>query len=203
MKTVFITGGASGAGAASVKKFLSENWNVVFMDKNCGLAARLQYSLDDPDNLLFVEGDVTGREDIRRAVMTAVDRFGQFDSVVVNAMAHRQGTLSGISDDELRLMIDTNIYGTVNTLREALPWIIKSGGGSVVINVSDRCDESKPDRFAYDMTMGALGQLVRSLSADLGMFDISVNCVGSGTPDEVAEMAYATASEEIRPDSIQ
>lgn len=195
MKTVFITGGASGAGAATVKKFLSEDWNVTFMDKNCGLAARLECSLGDPDNLLFVEGDVTCREDIRRAVMTAVDRFGQFDCIVVNAIVHRQGTLSGIPDDDLRLMIDTNIYGTVNTLRETLPWILKSGGGSVVINVSDPCDEGQPDRFAYDMTMGALGQLVRSLSAGLGMFDIRVCGSGPGTPDEVAEMVYATVSD--------
>ena len=86
-----------------------------------------------------------------------------------------------IADEELDLMIQTNIYGTVNTLREAIPNIIKAGGGSVVINVSDQWFVGKPYSFAYGMTKGALGQITRSLSIDLGPKNIRVNAVCAGT----------------------
>lgn len=73
-------------------------------------------------------------------------------------LAHAEG--------QLDLMIQTNIYGTVNTLREAVPHIVKAGGGSVVINCSDQWFVGKANSFAYGLTKGALGQITRSLSID-------------------------------------
>lgn len=75
-----------------------------------------------------------------------------------NAGIHRANTLLDIADEELDLMIQTNIYGTVNILREALPHIIAGGGGSVVINVSDQWFVGKPYSFAYGMTKGRWGR---------------------------------------------
>lgn len=78
-------------------------------------------------------------------------------------------------------MIQTNIYGTVNTLREAIPPIIEAGGGSIVINASDQWFVGKAHSFAYGMTKGALGQITRSLAIDLGPKNIRVNAVCAGT----------------------
>ena len=147
MKTVFVTGGATGIGAASVKKFLAEGWNVGFMDINVKAASELVEELSN-DNLLFVEGDTKKRTDIKRAVDAIVEKFGALDSVVANAGIHRCNTLLNITDEELDLMIQTNIYGTVNTLREAVPYLIKNGGGTVVINASDQWFVGKPNSYA-------------------------------------------------------
>lgn len=78
-------------------------------------------------------------------------------------------------------MIQTNIYGTVNTLRESIPQIIEAGGGSIVINASDQWFVGKAHSFAYGMTKGALGQITRSLAIDLGPKNIRVNAVCAGT----------------------
>lgn len=180
MKTVFVTGGATGIGAASVKKFLAEGWNVGFMDINVKAASELVEELSN-DNLLFVEGDTKKRTDIKRAVEAIVEKFGALDSVVANAGIHRCNTLLNITDEELDLMIQTNIYGTVNTLRETVPYLIKNGGGTVVINASDQWFVGKPNSFAYGLTKGALGQITRSLSIDLGPENIRVNAVCAGT----------------------
>lgn len=110
-----------------------------------------------------------------------MERFGQLNSVVANAGIHRCNTLLDIADEELDLMIQTNIYGTVNTLREAVPHIIEAGGGTVVINASDQWFVGKPNSFAYGLTKGALGQITRSLSIDLGSKGIRVNAVCAGT----------------------
>lgn len=181
MKTIFITGGSTGIGAASVRKFIEEGWNVGFMDVNTDEAMKLAESEGNPDRLLFVEGNTCSREEISRAVNQTVDKFGRLDSVFANAGIHRANTLLDISDEELDLMVQTNIYGTVNTLREAVPHIIKAGGGSVVINASDQWFVGKPHSFAYGLTKGALGQITRSLSIDLGGYGIRVNAICAGT----------------------
>ena len=181
MKTVFITGGASGIGAAAVRKFHAEGWNVAFMDIDAARGGELAASLADSDRVLFAAGSTTVRSDIRRAVAAAIEKFGRLDSVIANAGIHRANTLLDISDEELKLMIDTNIYGTVDTLREAVPEIIKAGGGTVVINASDQWFVGKAHSFAYGPTKGALGQITRSLSIDLGKYNIRVNAVCAGT----------------------
>lgn len=181
MKTIFITGGATGIGAASVRKFVGEGWNVGFLDMNVTEALRLVEELDEPDRVVFVEGDTRKRDEVRRAIDATVGKFGALNSVFANAGIHRCNTLLDITDEELDLVIQTNIYGTVNTLREAVPHIIKSGGGSVVINASDQWFVGKAHSFAYGLTKGALGQITRSLSIDLGKYGVRVNAVCAGT----------------------
>ncbi|MCQ2311793.1 MAG: SDR family oxidoreductase [Paludibacteraceae bacterium] len=181
MNTIFITGGSTGIGAASVRKFIQEGWNVGFMDINADKAHELEQYLNVPERLLFIEGNTRSREDIHRAVEAVVARFGSLNSVFANAGIHRQNTLLDVSDEELRLVIDTNIYGTVNTLREAVPELIEAGGGTVVINCSDQWFVGKSHSFAYGLTKGALGQITRSLSIDLGAHNIRVNAVCAGT----------------------
>lgn len=201
MKTIFITGGSTGIGAACVRRFFSDGWNVGFMDINRQAALALLEELGGDhageeevsglevgdggcaggERLLFVEGDTRSKEDIHRAVEAVVARFGGLDSVFANAGIHRSNTILDISDEELDLMVRTNIYGTVNTLREAVPQLIKAGGGTIVINSSDQWFIGKAHSFAYGMTKGATGQIVRSLSIDLGKYNIRVNAVCPGT----------------------
>ena len=137
--------------------------------------------VNQPERLLFTEGNTRNRADIHRAVEATVQAFGSLNSVIANAGIHRSNTLLDITDEELDLMIQTNIYGTVNTLREAVPHLIEAGGGTVVINASDQWFVGKAHSFAYGLTKGALGQITRSLSIDLGTKNIRVNAVCAGT----------------------
>lgn len=180
-KTVFITGGSTGIGAASVKKFVEEGWNVAFADINETEAQAVMAEIGKPDQLLFSVADTRDREAVKRAVDAAVERFGGLDSVFANAGIHRRNTLLDITDEELDLMIQTNIYGTFNTLRTAVPRLIENGGGSVVINASDQWYIGKAKSFGYGLTKGALGQITRGLSIDLGEYGIRVNAVCAGT----------------------
>lgn len=181
MKTIFITGGSTGIGAACVKRFIAEGWQVCFMDTDTENATRLTDSLNCPERLLFCPGSVTEKNDIRRAAEAAVTRFGGLDSVFANAGIHRRNTILDITDEELDALIDTNIYGTVNTLRITVPLLMERGGGSVVINASDQWFVGKAHSFGYGLTKGALGQITRSLAVDLGPHHIRVNAVCPGT----------------------
>lgn len=180
MKTIFITGGSTGIGRACVLKFLEEGYNVGFMDLNEDEAMSLVASANS-NNLLFIKGDTKDKAQISHAVEATVAKFGALNAVFANAGIHRANTILDISDEELALMINTNIYGTVNTLRLCVPHLIKAGGGSIVINASDQVFIGKPHSFGYGLTKGALGQITKSLSIDLGPYQIRVNAVCAGT----------------------
>lgn len=204
-KTVFITGGAKGIGRAAVEKFASCGWNVSFMDIDADAGKAVTAESEYGDRILFCAGSTLRRDDIRRAVDNTIARFGSLDSVIVNAGIHRSNTLLDISDEELHLLIDTNIYGSIDTLRETVPHIAAAGGGTVVINASDQWFMGKAHSFGYGLTKGALGQITRSLAIDLAPMGIRVNAVCPSTirtplVDGVFERASAksgTAVEEL------
>lgn len=127
----------------------------------------------------FVYGSIRDRSAVEAAVSEAEKNSERLDSVVANAGIYRCNTLLDISDEELDIMIDTNIKGTVNTLRAAVPHL--NPGGSVVINASDQCYIGKANSFGYGLTKGALGQITKSLAIDLEPRKIRVNAVCAGT----------------------
>ena len=172
-KTIFITGGASGIGAATVTKFLNEGWNVLFTD------------IHDPavtdQRSRFVRADSSKKAELERAALIAEQEFGGIDALFCNSGIHRRNTVLDITQEELDLVIQTNIYGTVYTLQAVLPYIIRRGSGSVVLNSSDQFFVGKAHSFAYGMTKGAIGQIARSLAIDLGPKNIRVNAICPGT----------------------
>ena len=172
-KTVFITGGASGIGAATVGKFLDEGWNVLLTD--------IQEPHDVRRGACFVHADSSDKEEMALAAETAEREFGGIDALFCNAGIHQRNTVLDISQQDLDRIIRTNIYGTIYTLQAVLPHIIRRGGGSVVLNSSDQFFVGKAHSFAYGMTKGAIGQLARSLAIDLGPHNIRVNAVCPGT----------------------
>ncbi|EJG9922498.1 SDR family oxidoreductase, partial [Campylobacter coli] len=129
----FITGGSTGIGNACVHKFHNEGYKVAFMDINQEEGQKIANNLKD---VLFIAGDTKNKEDIKNAVARALEKFGNFDVISLNAGIHRCNTILDISDEELDLIIQTNIYGYVNTMRIAIPHM-KKEGGSIVINASD------------------------------------------------------------------
>lgn len=180
-KTIFITGGSSGIGAATVCKFIYMDWNVAVFDYNPEMGQELVKSINKPEQLLFIEGDTRSKEDMGRAIKLTLERFGAINSLFANAGVHGANTVLDITDEEFDRIIGTNIYGTCNTLRQITPQIINAGGGSIVINASDQFFVGKPNSFAYGLTKGALGQIVRSLAIDLGPKGIRVNGICAGT----------------------
>lgn len=175
--TIFITGGSTGIGAACVRRFVAEGWNVAFADINDEAGAALAAET----GALFVHADTRSQAEVQAAVDAAVGAYGGLTSVFCNAGIHRRNTMLDTPEEEFDLVVKTNLYGTFHTLKAAVPAIIASGGGTVVINASDQSMTGKRASFAYGMTKGALGQIVKSLTLDLLPKGVRVNAVCPGT----------------------
>lgn len=171
--TVFITGGSSGIGAAAVKKFLEEGWNVLFTD--------IHEPKDVENGARFVNADSSKKSEMEYAAQVAVKEFGGINALFCNSGIHRRNTVLDISQEELDLVIQTNIYGTVYTLQAVLPHMVCKKKGTVLLNSSDQFFVGKAHSFVYGMTKGAIGQIARSLAIDLGPYGIRVNAICPGT----------------------
>jgi NAD(P)-dependent dehydrogenase (short-subunit alcohol dehydrogenase family) len=180
MNAVFITGGATGIGAATVRKFASANIRVGFFDENTDAGRKLASTIG-PELALFIPGDVRSFTQQAEAVRRTEDQFGRLDSVFVNAGIHRSNDVITISDEELDLIIDVNLKGAISTLRCTVPRLVAAGGGSIVITASDQALIGKRNSFAYGLTKGALGQMTKTLALDLAQHQIRVNAVCPAT----------------------
>lgn len=175
--SIFITGGSTGIGAAAVRRFIAAGWQVAFADINDAEGRALAAET----GALFLHADTRNAAEVAVAVDAAVEAFGGLGSVFCNAGIHRRNTMLDTPEEEFDLVVKTNLYGTFHTLKAAVPAILASGGGTVVINASDQSTSGKRASFAYGMTKGALGQITKSLSLDLLPRGIRVNAVCPGT----------------------
>ena len=122
MKTVFITGGATGIGAATVKKFIAEGVKVGCFDKNTADSEKLVIESGD-DNILFIEGDVRDAYQQELAIQQTINRFGSLDMVFANAGIYQSNSILDITDEELNYIIDVNLKG-IYTI-PALKWVVQ------------------------------------------------------------------------------
>ena len=196
-RVAFITGGASGIGAATVRKFVQEKIKVGFLDVDRALGEALAAEFT-PEEVLFIQGDVSQVADIRRAIGLTVDSFGYLDIIFANAGIYLAKNILQTSEEDWHRLIDINLKGVVFTVKEGLPYLIKNGKGSVVLMGSDQCFIGKRSSCAYGASKGAIGQLTKSLALDFGDQNIRVNTVCPATiRTPLAETALARWAEDL------
>lgn len=173
MRSIFITGGASGIGLAAARRFRREGWTVGIGDIDAGGMRRVAEEL----GVYTAALDVRDRAQWGEA-LTGFDRHaGKLDVLLNNAGIARYGMFEEVSPEESDLQIDINVKGVVNGAYAALPYL-KANRGSRLVNVASVAGiVGSPGLAVYSATKHAVRGLSEALDAEWTRFGIDVACV--------------------------
>ena len=200
-KSVFITGGSRGIGAACVKRFAEAGWNVAFTYKERedaasavlkeaseagdGLALSMQLDLTPANQLSEVTEAHNIYEDIASAIKNARTYFGikAFDVVICNAGIGVSSLINDTDAGEVERIIGINLTGSILTAKAALADMIPEKSGNIIIMSSILGRRSGACESVYSASKAGLIGFGRSLAAEVGPSGIRVNVLAPGVID--------------------
>jgi NAD(P)-dependent dehydrogenase (short-subunit alcohol dehydrogenase family) len=184
-RVVFITGGASGIGAAAAEAFKAEGAAVATLDK----------AGDQPVADLSLSGDVTNPADVAKAFAEAEAALGPIDVLVTAAGVSTPGTVADCTLEDWDQTFAVNVRGAFLCAREAIQSMRRSGSGAIVLVASQLGLVAAASSAAYCASKAAVIQLARAMAVDHAAEGIRVNCVCPG-PTETPMLARRFARED-------
>ncbi|MBC3194725.1 SDR family oxidoreductase [Pseudonocardia sp. C8] len=173
-KVALVTGGASGIGAAIVRRLRAEGARVV-------LADIADPAPDSDEHVVAVRADVTDEAAVGSAVATAVDRFGRLDVAFAVAGAARFGTIADGDTADWCWTVDLVLHGSYLTVRHAARAIRETGdGGAMVLVSSLNAHVPLYGASSYAAAKAGTENLARSAALELAGDQIRVNAVLPG-----------------------
>jgi 3alpha(or 20beta)-hydroxysteroid dehydrogenase len=174
-KVAVVTGGASGIGEATARRFAQAGAKVVIGD------------LDDASVLakeiggIALRADVSREGDVENLLESAVRQFGRLDVVVNNAGVGSGAFLASLTEQELDANLSVNLKGVVWGIKHAAPRI--AAGGSIMSTSSLAGLMGTPSYGAYVASKAAIIGITKTAALELAPRGIRVNCVCPGTID--------------------
>ena len=175
-QTVLITGCSSGFGRLAALKFHEQGWNVVATMRSPEKEAELGQLGD----VLVTRLDVTDSASIEKALAEAESRFGQIDVLVNNAGYGGHALFEQLSEDAIRRMYETNVFGVMNVSRAVLPGMRARGSGCIVNVTSMAGALGAPTISVYASTKHAVQGLTESMAFEYEPLGIKVRAVLPG-----------------------
>jgi NAD(P)-dependent dehydrogenase (short-subunit alcohol dehydrogenase family) len=175
-KVAFITGGNSGIGLATAKRFIAEGAKVAITGRSKETLQEAAAALGP--NLLPLQADLRDVKAIDAAVEKAVSAFGKIDIVFANAGASGATRIGDTTLDAFNIIIETNLTGVFFTVQAAAPHM--NDGGSIILNGSVHAIMGWPYYSAYAATKGAVRSMTRVMASELAGRRIRVNQVTPG-----------------------
>ncbi len=169
-RTVAITGGASGIGAALARCFRADGADVVV----CDVPGADFGALVDP-SIVTVGADVTSPADMASFAATAVEQTGRLDVLVNNAGLGWRFTVEEGDEGQFERVVAVNLFGPVHATRAALPTMRAQGYGRIINLVSREAEVPNPSMSAYSASKAGLFAVTRTLARELDGTGILVN----------------------------
>ena len=180
-KTVIVTGGSQGIGAAIVQAFLERGYDVVATSRSISKAG---YS--PSCSLALVDGDISRAETAERVAKTAIETFGSIDHVVNNAGIFFSKPFTEYTAEEVRALVSTNLDGFVFITQLAVRQMLAQDSGGSVTSISaslaDNPMAGVPASIPM-MTKGGIDAMTLSLANEYAKEKIRFNAVAPGVVD--------------------
>ena len=179
-KVWFVTGASKGLGLTLVKTLLEKGFQVA-------ATSRDEKALSEAvgvgsANFLPLEMDLLSEQSVKDSIQKTLDTFGKIDVVVNNAGYGQIGTLEELSDAEARKNFDVNVFGVLNVVRNAMPFLRAQRSGHI-FNISSIGGYSAnfPGWGIYCATKFAVAALTQSFQAEAKEFGVGATVVYPGT----------------------
>lgn len=199
-KTALITGGTSGIGLQTVKRFISEGAHVFVM-------GRRQSELDKVakefgTKVTAIQGDISNLNDLDKAMESIKSSGKKLDILFANAGGGTFAPLGSITETQFEKEFGINVKGTVFTVQKALPLL--KDGASIILTGSTAALQGMPAFSIYAATKAAIRSLARGWSTDLKDRKIRVNTIMPGVvPTPAYQSELGLSSEQIEQFSAQ
>jgi NAD(P)-dependent dehydrogenase (short-subunit alcohol dehydrogenase family) len=175
-KVAVVTGGNSGIGLATAKRFQEEGAKVV-------IAGRSRKTLDEAvktisNGVIAIQADVAKLTDLDKLFAEVSRKLGKIDVLFVNAGIVTFAPFAETSESVYDEQFDINIKGAYFTIQKALPFL--NDGASIILNTSVADSKGTAGASAYSATKAAMRSLARTVAAELAGRNIRVNTVAPG-----------------------
>ena len=178
-KIALVTGGNSGIGLATAKRFVKEGAHVFITgrrDAELAAAAR-----EIGKDVTGVQGDVSNLVDLDRLFAQIKREKGKLDIVFANAGIGKYAPFGEITEEFYDSIFDTNVKGLLFTVQKALPLL--PDGASIILNASIVASKGLSSNSVYSATKAAVRSFARTWTTDLKPRRIRVNAVSPGSID--------------------
>ncbi len=200
-RTAIVTGGSRGIGRAIVLLFAAEGADVTFFYRGNRNAADevLAAARAAGTKVSAEQVDVRDSQACAAAVERVAERCGRIDILVNNAGVIRDNPLAAFADDDVRVVLETNVTGVFNVTRAVAPHMISKRAGRI-INVSSVAGEKGGrGQTNYAASKGAINAFTRALAVELAPRRINVNGVAPGVIEtEMSAEVRDVAGDEVR-----
>ncbi|MBS1787718.1 MAG: glucose 1-dehydrogenase [Acidobacteria bacterium] len=197
-KVAVITGGNSGIGLATAKRFVEEGAQVF-------ITGRRQNELGEAvkligGNVTAIQGDVSKLDDLDRLFDTVKRKAGRVDVLFANAGGGEFARLGEITEEHFDKTFGINVKGVLFTVQKALPLL--PDGASVILNASIASSKGLENFSVYSATKAAVRSFARSWTTDLKQRQIRVNVISPG-PVETPALDGLAANINVQADQIK
>lgn len=184
-KSAIVTGGSKGIGYEAAKRLLEEGARVTICARNADLLDKARDALTRATGgeVQAVVADMTKPDDIKNLVGKAGARFGPVQILLNNAGEMHTGHFNVMTEERLRLQLETKLFGYMRIIRLVYPMMKAKGWGRIVNVIGGAGKQPDPVSLGSSITNAALLSLTKSLSNDWGKEGITVNGVCPGYVD--------------------
>lgn len=182
-KTVIITGGSEGVGAATARKFATRGANLVLVARSKRNLERIAEELRSKTRVEICAMDVSDTDACVNLYKKAEFEFGGIDILINNAGYHARGPVESVSVEDLGAMIDVNLKAPITLCKLAIKYLKEAGGGTI-INVASLAGRTPvPGVAAYSASKFGLRAFTFALGEELRESGIKLAVVSPGPID--------------------
>lgn len=196
-KTVIITGGSEGVGAAAARMFAEAGANLVLVARKKKKLETIAEELREKTSVEIFAMDVSDADACVDLFKKASFDFGRVDVLVNNAGYHKRGEVADVAADELGQIIDVNLKAPIILSRLAIPYMREAGGG-VIVNVGSLAGRAPiPGSATYAASKAGLRSFTYALGVELEGSGVKLAVVSPGPIDTGFIMADLDATSDL------